>query len=156
MRNINITQEWCLHMSSLEEGSTPGSGLLAMRPTVAKPENERNEETRIVLSKYINMARRSRGISVEELADSIEVDISELLSIENNIFHQPAVRTIWKLSEYFDVSQHKLMMISGLTKTRNDELEEEAVRYAARSASVNELSDVEKIALDSIAAILGK
>ena len=156
MKNINITPEWCLHMSSLEEGSTPGSGLLAMRPTLAKSENGKNEETRIVLSKYLNMARRNKGLSVEELADAIDVEVSEVLSIENNIFYQPAVRTIWKLSEYFNVSQEKMMMISGLTNAKNDEFEEEAVRYAARSAAVNELSDVEKIALDSIAAILGK
>ena len=66
------------------------------------------------------------------------------------------VGRLLELSEVFGVSQEKLMGLSGLTHANDDDYVEEAVRYAAKSASVEVLSEDEHAILNGLISVLSE
>ena len=93
---------------------------------------------------------------MEQLADAAEVDASELLVIEDDLHHVPEPRTIYKLAQTFEVSQRRLMQLAGLTAVNDAGLRQEAVRFAARSESVQKLTPEESSALEAFVAVLSE
>lgn len=155
---INVSKAWCEKVAHKEAHAEVSAGLLAVDPIF---ENEfisevSNDETRFVLQRFIELGRRSMKLSVEQLAERADIDISELLSIETDIHYLPEPRTLYQLAQVFNVSQGKLMELSGLTKPKNVNYLEEAVRYAARSESIEKLNPEEQAALDGLISVLSK
>ncbi len=137
-----------------------GAGLLAFDPApeerTSSAPSSAVEENRIAFGKFVNLMRRRRGLSMEQLADAAEVDASELLVIEDDLHHVPEPRTIYKLAQTFEVSQRRLMQLAGLTAANDAGLRQEAVRFAARSESVQKLTPEESSALEAFVAVLSE
>jgi len=150
-----ITPEWCLAMAHLEIGHEVGAGLTAIDP-VPDEEAEGSDESRLALGRFVSLARRGRGMSIDRLAELAEVDVGELLSIERDAHHLPDTRTLYQLAQIFGVSQHKLMGLSGLTRPKDLKFVDEAIRYAALSESVARLTKEEQAALDGLIAVLSE
>ena len=151
----STTADWALARAALDETSTPGAGPLSARPHV--PDETfwlRGEETRLAFARFVNMARRQRGWSIEKLADDAHIEVGELMSIEQDGGHEPELRTIWRLSEIFDVSQARLMELAGLASPKDTHAMEEAVRYAARSTAITALTAEEQAAFDGLVSVL--
>lgn len=116
----STTADWALARAALDETSTPGAGPLS-RPSPCAGRNllaprRRNPSG---LRPFVNMARRQRGWSIEKLADDAHIEVGELMSIEQDGGHEPELRTIWRLSEVFDVSQARLMELAGLASPKD-------------------------------------
>ena len=155
---FDISKTWCRNAGAREDGLDIGAGVIAADPMFA-PEggtDESPEASRLALGRFINLMRRDQGLSIEALANKADIEIGELLSLENNAAHLPDVRTLYQLSEVFGVSQEKLMGLSGLTHTNDDDYVEEAVRYAAKSASVEVLSEDEHAILNGLISVLSE
>jgi len=155
---INISKVWCEKMARRETCAEIGAGLLAIDPVI---DNEyvtktSGDDTRFVLQRFIELGRRDMNLSVEQLAERADIAISELISIETDIHHLPEPRTLYQLAQVFSVSQGKLMELSGLTKPKDVNYLEEAVRYAARSESIERLNSEEQAALDGLISVLSK
>ncbi len=137
-----------------------GAGLLAFDPApeerTSSAPSSAVEENRIAFGKFVNLMRRRRGLSMEQLAEAAEVDASELLVIEDDLHHVPEPRTIYKLAQTFEVSQRRLMQLAGLTAANDAGLRQEAVRFAARSESVQKLTPEESSALEAFVAVLSE
>lgn len=114
----------------------------------------RGEETRLAFARFVNMARRQHGWSIEKLADDADIEVGELMSIEQDAHHEPELRTVWRLSEVFDVSQARLMELAGLASPKDTHAIEEAVRYAARSTAITALTTEEQAAFDGLVSVL--
>ena len=82
--------------------------------------------------------------------------MAELVNIEENLEYTPEPRTIFKLAHTFAVSHQALMQLSGLAVANDTEFREEAVRFAARSDSMQKLSKEEKSALHAFIAVLSQ
>lgn len=150
-----LTSEWCLVMAEQELGFEVGAGALALDPAPElQDENDVADESRLALGRFVTLARRKGGLSVEALAEKADTDVGELLSIERDAHHLPETRTIYRLAMVFGVSQKKLMGLSGLTKPKDVRYVDEAIRYAARSESIARLSKEEQAALDGLIAVL--
>jgi len=149
---------WSLAMARSEMGFDIAAGSLAIDPIAAEglPENDNAEESRLALSRFVTLMRRKEGISIEALADKADIEVGELLAIEKDAHHAPEVRTIYKLAMVFGVSQKKLMGLSGLTRPKDVSYVDQAVRYAARSESIELLSAEEQAALDGLISILSE
>ena len=153
----SISVEWCRKMMALDEHVTPGVGALAARPYVeAEALSLRTEETRVAFARFVNMARRKRGLTIEKLAEDADIEIGELMSIEEDAHHEPDLRTVWSLSNIFGVSQTRLMELAGLAVAKDSHWLESAVRYAARSAPIEELTPDEQIAFEGLIAVLSE
>ena len=130
------SKEWWMDRALVK--ATPPSAPACSRSTrsrtsAASAQIAAVEETRIAFGKFVNLMRRRRGFSMEQLAQAADLDASELLVIEDDVHHVPEPRTVFKLAETFEVSQRRLMQLAGLAAANDAGFRQEAVRFAARS-----------------------
>lgn len=155
---LERSKEWWMSRARREGDAAVGAGLLAFDPAPEeRPAADAApvaEENRIAFGKFVNLMRRRRGLSMEQLAEAAEVDASELLVIEDDLHHVPEPRTVYRLAQTFDVSQRCLMQLAGLTAANDAGLRQEAVRFAARSEAFHKLTAEESSALEAFIAVL--
>jgi len=154
------SKDWWMARARREGDAVIGAGLLVLDP---KPDERASgaqiaavEETRIAFGKFVNLMRRRRGFSMEQLAQAADLDASELLVIEDDVHHVPEPRTVFKLAETFEVSQRRLMQLAGLAAANDAGFRREAVRFAARSESVQKLTPEESSALEAFVTVLSE
>lgn len=156
---IEITKEWCLRMAAIEANAEIGAGLYALDPVFdgeTIPAKETNEESGIAFGRFIRLMRRDRGLTLEKLAEDADVEVAELVEIEDDTHHKPEPRTVYQLANYFRLPRNNLLQVAGLTTPRDNRLVDEAVRFAARSEPVVELTSEERAALEAFVAILSE
>ena len=149
-----------MRMAQLEGDAEIGAGRLAIDPafdgeTVSVAASD-EEGPSIAFGRFVSLMRRRRGISLEELADNADVDMSDLVEIESDPHHKPELRTAYQLANYFNVPRSGLLQVAGLTAPKDARLFDEAVRFAARSEPMTALTPEEGAALESFVAVLSK
>ena len=136
---IEISKEWCIRMAQLEANAEIGAGRLAIDPVLdgefGPVEASDEDVPNIAFGRFI---RRKRGISLENLTEKADVEITELVEIENDTHHKPELRTTHQLAKFFNVPQSGLMQVSGLAVPKDVNLYDEAVRFAAAYSNINE------------------
>lgn len=156
---IEITKEWCLKMAQLETNTEISAGRLAFDPIFDDRqtiESKELKEPNIAFGRFIQLMRRRQGLTLERLADDADVEITELVEIEEDFRYKPQPRTVYQLANHFHVSRGSLLQVAGLTVPKNEQLFEEAVRFAARSEPVAALSPEENAALEAFVAVLSE
>ncbi len=157
---LERSKDWWMARARREGAAAIGAGLLAFDPAPeGRPSSERTatvEETRIAFGKFVNLMRRRCGFSMEQLAEAADLDASELLVIEDDVHYVPEPRTVFKLAQTFEVSQRRLMQLAGLAVANDVGLRQEAVRFAARSESVQKLTSEESSALEAFVTVLSE
>jgi hypothetical protein len=116
-------------------------------------------ETAVPVTKYafgtlINLQRRKRDWTLEELATEAQIDLDEAVSIEENPTYRPAPRSVLQLARVLVLPIQKLLVLSGNAEFANVKLETAAVRFAARSRAVEKLTEAEARALNEFVAAL--
>ena len=155
---IDIPKAWCMRMAQLEADGEIGAGTLAIDPVFdgEAVQAKGTEEVSFAFSRFVRLARRSRGLSVEKLAERVDVEVAELLTIEENGQYKPDLRTVYQLANFFGVQRTNLLQVAGLTAPKDSHLIDEAVRFAARSESVAVLTAEERAALDAFVSVLSE
>jgi transcriptional regulator with XRE-family HTH domain len=157
---LERSKDWWMARARCEGDAAVGAGLLAFDPAPEERPSSAQvtaaEDTRIAFGKFVNLMRRRRGFSMEQLAAEADLDASELLVIEDDVHYVPEPRTVFKLAQTFDVSQRRLMQLAGLAAANDVGFREEAVRFAARSESVQKLTPEESSALEAFVAVLSE
>lgn len=157
---LERNREWWLNRSRREGDAPVGAGLLAHGPalderptlTAAAP----TEETRIAFGIFVNLMRRRLKLTMERLAQIADIDPKELLVIEDDVHYIPEPRTIYKLAVTFNIPQRGLMQLAGLSAANDDIFRQEAVRFAARSEAVHNLTPEQNAALEAFVAVLSE
>lgn len=155
---VEVTKDWCEIMARREAGVEVGAGLIAADPIFNGEAAHETaiDESRIALGRFVHLKRRQEKLSLEALAERADVEVAELMSIELDAHYMPDSRTLYQLAQTFKVSHKKLMGLSGLTKPKDVQYVEKAVRYAARSESIASLSADEQAALDGLISVLSE
>jgi len=156
---IEISKDWCMRMAQLEAEAEIGAGAFAIDPVFdgeAVPVAVAPEDTTVAFSRFVRLMRRSRGLTVERLAENADVEMAELVSIEDNAQHKPDLRTVYQLANYFGVQRANLLQVAGLTAPKDSHIINEAVRFAARSEPVAALTKEERSALDAFVSVLSE
>ncbi len=153
---IERSKGWWLERARGEGDAAVGAGPLAFDPAPESRDALASDETRIAFGRFVNLMRRRRGFSMERLAEVADLDASELLVIETVTDHVPDPRTVFQLARTFDVPQRGLMQLAGLTVANDAGFHQEAVRFAARSESVQKLTREESSALEAFVAVLSE
>jgi len=155
---IKVKEEWCVSQAQLEAGAEVGAGVIALDPTFESDDakNEPIDDSRVALQRFVELSRRQKNLSRQQLAEQADIDLSELEGIETDMHYMPETRTLYQLANVLGVSQKKLMGLSGLTQPKDVSYVEEAVRYAARSESISRLTPEEQAALDGLIAVLSE
>jgi transcriptional regulator with XRE-family HTH domain len=100
-----------------------------------------------VFGSLIQLLRREKSLTLEKLAEKARVDINELINIEQDPDYEPRPRTVHQLAGVLGLPKRTLVKLSNLTHVHDDELNVAAVRFAARSSTMVELSREERRAL---------
>lgn len=105
------------------------------------------------LGALIQMLRRRDRVSVEELATQARVDVGELRRLELDASFEPNPRTIYQIEQHFRLPARSLVILSGAVRVDSD-VRAEAVRFAANSERIAELSREERKLLNRFVKFL--
>lgn len=107
------------------------------------------------VARLIQLWRRRARLDVVKLADQAGLTPEEVFAAEQGD-RTPEPRVLHALSEVLDVSYDKLLHLAGHTKDRDEAMETAAVRFAASSDSVADLSPQDEEALHRFISLLAK
>jgi transcriptional regulator with XRE-family HTH domain len=151
---MSTDREWLLKKAENEDGCFVSVGGLV--DTLERAEKNPRDTIPIkhAFVRFLHLARRERNLSVEEFANKVDVDLAELVKIETDALYTPALRTIHKIAEFLKVPEQRLMALAGLLKAKDAQFQNEALKFAARSESVEKLSPEEHSALEEYVKFL--
>ena len=154
-------KEWSMRMARKELGHDVSAGGFGIEDTPRPIDTSAAAspvliESRVAFAKFVELMRRKRGMTIEQLADSCGIEVSDVVSIEDEMLHGIGPRTVYQIAQCFDVSDTKLMQLAGLTQIQDSSLAEQSLRFAARSNSMASLTKEEREALDQFVAELGR
>jgi HTH-type transcriptional regulator, competence development regulator len=142
---------WLLKRAEQEDKHFISVGGLVSRITAGTPAGERSKLVRAAFLRLLQLARRDKRLTTEQFAEKADIDVAELILIDNNPDYMPTPRTIHKLSSLLKVPSKTLMALAGMVELKDAQFEEEALRFAARSATMEKLtSDEQKTLQDYI------
>lgn len=158
---LEMTREWFERRAKLEGELEVAAGTLARDPTPEQTDSESAvveaaDPMRMAFGSLVETMRRRRGLTVEKLAECINLDASDVMRIERDAHFRPEPRAVYRLAETFDLPHKALQQLSGNTVARPG-LQDQALRFAARSGeSPQKLSQEEQRALEEFIAYLEK
>jgi transcriptional regulator with XRE-family HTH domain len=114
-------------------------------------------EMTIAFGTLIELSRRKRRLTVQQLADEAEIDVGEIVAIERKQSgYVPKPRTIHQLATFFHLPEKGLMKLSGAVISRDEKLRTAALRFAAKSAGLDKLTKNEEELLHEIVKCLSE
>jgi transcriptional regulator with XRE-family HTH domain len=153
---FELTREQARKIATLEGDAVVGAGS----PAFTEGEQagisvvDCTSELRLAFGRFVALMRRNRRMTAEKLADQADIDLSELLSIEQDPHYVPEPRTVYQLANCFKVPEGRLMELAGLAIVRDVGFAQEAVRFAARSESIAKLTEEERSALEEFITLI--
>jgi transcriptional regulator with XRE-family HTH domain len=138
-------------LSLLERIATALNQKLTVVMTAREPEDL---EIREAFHRVVQMLRRSRGLSIDDLAEKTEIDRTELVALERNPAYRPSPLTLHRLSEFFGVPDRKLAVLAGAIREVPEDLRQHAARFAAQSNTFSKLTKEEQRVLDEFVGFL--
>ncbi|HMO83983.1 MAG TPA: helix-turn-helix transcriptional regulator [Lacipirellulaceae bacterium] len=149
----NLTNEaWLRRMADLEDQhpSVSVGGLAADLGILAIP----GQSPVGAFGRFVEFARRKQRLSVEDLATNLGVAVPEILALENDPNAQPRPRTVHKLASFLKLPVGPILELAGLAEAKHSTIPTAAVRFAARSETMAELSPQESQAFDELVKVL--
>lgn len=151
-------------ISRLEDADYEGRSL-SMLERIAHALNQRltvvmtarepvAQEVREAFHRVVQMLRRSRGLTIDGLAEETGIDRAELMALERNPGYRPTPLTLHRLGKFFGVPDRKLAVLAGAIQEVPEGLREEASRFAAQSESFSKLTKEEQRVLDEFVSFL--
>ena len=153
---FTFDKEWLLKRAAAEDREEIAAGALHLDLLPGGPAAPGSESLVPAFGRLINLCRRKRGWSVEELAGSARISVAELIRIEHEPHYVPGPRTVYQLSTTLGLPKERMLQLSGNMVVRDTRFGDEAVRFAARSESVAKLSKEEHEALEEFVKYLSE
>jgi DNA-binding XRE family transcriptional regulator len=75
-------------------------------------------EAQHIFGRLIELARRKKSLTVEQLAQQANIDLGEIVQIESQVTMIPRVRTVFQLAKTLGLPEGRLMEVAGLAKSR--------------------------------------
>jgi HTH-type transcriptional regulator, competence development regulator len=152
---FDFSKEWCRKSAELEGNAEVGAGC----PDVGqdRPVTDTVDfavSARLAFGRFLQLMRRNRGFTPEQLAVRADIDLQEIVSIEGDVRYVTEPRTVYQLALVFSLPEKRLMQLAGLTHAQDPKFAQQAVRFAAQSESVEKLNLEERRALESFIALL--
>lgn len=111
-------------------------------------------EMRYAFHLVVQMLRRRRGLTIDDLAQQADIDRDELVAMERNAAYRPSPLTLHKLCKFYKLPEGPMLVLAGAVKDVPKGLSERASRFAAQSASFAKLTEEEREALDDFLQFL--
>ncbi len=102
----------------------------------------------------VSLARRSKTLSVNQLAGKLSVEADEIQQIEHNPAYSARPRTISKIASFFDLPMAELMKLAGAAVSNDETFRTKAMKFAAHSDDMSTLTSEEQEMLKSFIRFL--
>ncbi len=102
----------------------------------------------------VRFSRRAKRLSVDQLAEKLIVEASELQHIERDPDFRARPRTISKLANFFDLPVAELMKLAGAAVSNDESFKTNALKFAAHSDDMAALTSEEQDMLRSFVRYL--
>lgn len=156
---LELNKQWFEKNISDKENFEVGAGVPT--PDVTEVASEclpiRNEDEFVesyAFGALVQLLRRDKKLSVEQLSVNAQVSAAEILSIEFDPKYVPKPRTVFQISKFFGLPDRSLMKLANVTTVHSNKLRDAAVRFAASSSKVMDLSREERAALTEFVQFL--
>ena len=146
--NMNENRDWLVRKAEQEDGGFVSVGGLVDALEQAQQTSNNLVPFKLAFSRFLQLARRERKLSLEQFANKVDVDLAELLNIETDEQYTPAIRTVLQIAEFLKIPEKKLMALAGLLRVKDAQFQNAALKFAARSEPVEKLSQEEHSALE--------
>jgi len=143
----NSDREWLKRQAALEDNCFVSVGGLVLAIEDLETQSQKLNAARQAFASLLNLTRREYKLTWEQSSEKLDVDLAELIGIDNDENYKPAPRTVTKIAQFIHVPAEKLFVLSGLARARDIHFQEAALRFAARSQPVKELTAEEHEAL---------
>jgi transcriptional regulator with XRE-family HTH domain len=154
---MSTNRSWLLKMSDIEGGADIAVGGLAYEVGLfSEAEAPAPHANKAAFANLIALRRREQRLTIEQLAEKADVELSDLYYIERGEFDATNARTVYKLATTLNLPEQSLMKLAGLTVGKDATFDQEAVRFAARSQSVDKLSREEHRVLEEYVKFLAQ
>lgn len=161
---LNLSKEWLTKHAERDDKVEISAGAFSIDMLKSNQQAQKvssinasiEDAPRPAFGKLINLLRRKKGWRMEELAEKANIDLAELVEIERDIHYTPEPRTVYQLSRTLGLSNERMLQLSGNVIARDQTLGQEAVRFAARSESVEKLNKDEQRALEEFVKFLSE
>jgi len=162
---LNLSKEWLTKHAERDDKVDVSAGVFSIdmlkyqqqhSQRVSSIDASAEDDPRPAFGKLINLWRRKKGWRMEDLAEKAKIDLAELIEIERDMHYTPEPRTVYQLSRTLGLSNERLLQLSGNVIARDHTLGQEAVRFAARSESVEKLNKDEQRALEEFVKFLSE
>jgi transcriptional regulator with XRE-family HTH domain len=151
---MNTDKEWLKRRAEQEDGCFVSVGGLVESLAEREQAVAKVVPMKPAFVRFVQLARRDRRLSMEQFATEVDVDLVELVKIETEEHYKPALRTIHKIADFLDVPEKKLLALAGLLQMKDPQFQTAALRFAARSAPVEKLTQQEHMDLEEIVKLL--
>ncbi|AFL89333.1 hypothetical protein Terro_3103 [Terriglobus roseus DSM 18391] len=154
------TEGWWKARAGREAGYTIHAGPEREAPPFTPSDlqsassQEGKPDSLFAFGKLVELMRRSRGWTVERLACEADLDLADVVVIEDDHTALPEPRAVYQLAQVFELPQARLLQVAGLSRERDPALQRDTLRFAARSQSIAQLSEVEQRALDEFVSVI--
>jgi DNA-binding XRE family transcriptional regulator len=102
----------------------------------------------------VQLGRLKLRLTKEQFATKTQIPLKELVCIEDDDQYTPTLRTVHMLAQFLKVSHVKLLTLAGLAQAKDAQFNDAAVRFAAMSEPIRQLTREEQEAFDEFAKFL--
>ena len=151
---FNRDTEWLKRKAELEDNCFVSVGGLILAVEELEQRSPQTALNRPAFVRLLELTRREHKLTWETFAAKLDVDLVELIGIATDEHYKPAPRTVNRIAQFINVPAEKLFVLSGLARAKDVHFQEAALRFAARSQPIEELSHEEHEALEEYVKFL--
>lgn len=151
---IERSREWWLARIDAEPDSLIGAGSIPADPGEGLSALGAEADAATTFGEFVHLLRRGEGLSVDEFADAVNIELSEAQAIEEDPYYCVEGRTVWYIAQKFHFSQAKLNALAGVIVANDVDPHVAQQRFAARSELRGRLSDNELDLLNSVVSVI--
>jgi HTH-type transcriptional regulator, competence development regulator len=133
-------QEWLRQQAALENNCYVSVGGLVTAIEELQSKRVGSNVLKSAFGQLIRLFRRDHRMTPEQFAQDLDIELGELIAMEAADQLRPSARTIHKLSEKMKVPSGKLFVLSGLAEARDSHIQDESLKFAARSQPLQALT----------------
>lgn len=146
---------WIRQKAAEEDGALISAGCIRMPALETIPAATSDTlAVRLSFSRFVQFARLRLLLSKEQFASKTQIPLKELVCIEDDDQYTPTLRTVHMLAQFLKVSHVKLLTLAGLAQAKDAQFNDAAVRFAAKSEPIRQLTREEQEAFDEFARFL--